>query len=98
MDVVSQTFAAMDEQYSSDTAATVSLDKPPTAWLLACSSLRGLQHSAVLRGLWGAAPFLGLLRHQQSAVRWVAAQACALLFGLVRFVRSTKLEVEVARL
>lgn len=65
-------------------AATAEVDEPPSAWLLAGAALRGLRQSGVLRELWGAAPFLGLLAHLQPAVRWIAAQAVALLFSLVR--------------
>lgn len=64
--------------------ATALVDQPPSAALLAGAALRGLRASAVLRELWGAAPFLGLLSQPQAAVRWIATQALALLFNLVR--------------
>ena len=64
--------------------ATARVDQPPSAALLAGAALRGLWASAVLRELWGAAPFLGLLSQPQAAVRWIATQALALLFNLVR--------------
>ena len=49
---------------------------------LAAASLRGLERSGALRSLWRWAPALGLLGHAQPYVRWCAARATALAFGL----------------
>ena len=65
--------------------ATLSeLEQTPSVWLLAASALRAVRSSAALRGRWGAAPFLQLLRHERPDVRWVGAEGIALHFQLVR--------------
>jgi hypothetical protein len=64
-------------------AALSELERPPSAWLLAASQLRGARRSAALRAKWAAAPFLRLLRHDQPDLRWVGAQGVALHYQLV---------------
>ena len=76
--------AQPDQQQQASQSSLAELDAPPSAWLLVAAALRGLRRSAQMRSRGGAAPFLSLLRHPQADVRWLAAQAVAVLYNMVR--------------